>query len=269
MAPGTFEIHTLLLGTIKVPHADGVLEEPIHAWYATDGETRILFDSGMPSVAENKRRLAVESTGGGSEALTAALAACGTAPEQIDLLVLSHLHFDHAWNLELFPEACVIVQRDEMIHAMDPSATQRIYYLREILPALLARKRPARLRLIDGDHDLVPGFRLLKVPGHTPGMQAAIVSTARGKVGLVSDLGDSYRCWYPADPRASDQPMRFMAGSFLPGAIRTESERCYQDSMARVLAEADIIVPAHDPRIPRHMPSDWFELPEPATPAHP
>ena len=49
----------------------------------------------------------------------------------------------------------------------------------------------------------------------------AVVTTARGRVALVSDLGDHYRCWHPADPRASSTPMRFLAGSFLPGAIRS------------------------------------------------
>ena len=55
--------------------------------------------------------------------------------------------------------------------------------------------------------------------------------------------------------------MRFMAGSFLPGSIRSESERTYVDSMARVRALSDIIVPAHDFRIPTRMPQDWFDVP--------
>ena len=133
---------------------------------------------------------------------------------------------------------------------IDPVPTQRIYYHKETLIDLLQRKRPSALRLIEGDLELVDGVRLLKVPGHTPGMQVAVVTTARGRVALVSDLGDHYRCWHPADPRASSTPMRFLAGSFLPGAIRSESERIYVESMARVRAASDIVVPAHDFRIP-------------------
>lgn len=257
-----FEIHTLRLGELMIPQDDGVLRDPIHAWYVTDGTTRILVDVGMPTVEEIRRRLGIAATGGGPESLVRTLAACGTEPGAIDIVIATHLHFDHAWNLDLFPQACVVVQKDEMFHAVDPVPTQRIYYLRETLPALLARKKPTDLRLVDGDIDLMPGVRILKVPGHTPGMQVPIVTTARGKVALVSDLGDHYRCWFPADARATDKPMRFMAGSFLPGLIRSESERTYQDSMARVRAASDIVVPAHDFRIPGHMPAEWFDVPE-------
>lgn len=257
-----FEIHSLFLGELMIPQGGGVLRDPVHAWYVTDGKTRILVDVGMPTVEENRRRLGVQAVGGGPDALVQALAACGTTPDKIDYVIATHLHFDHAWNLDLFPQACVIVQRDEVFHAVDPSPTQRIYYLRETLISLLSRKRPAALRLVEGDFDLLPGIRILKVPGHTPGMQVPVVTTARGKVGLVSDLGDHYRYWFPADPRATDTPMRYLAGSFLPGPIRTESEHTWLDSMARVKAIADIVVPAHDSRIPKHMPAEWFEIPD-------
>ncbi|SEF08023.1 Glyoxylase, beta-lactamase superfamily II [Rhizobiales bacterium GAS191] len=256
-----FEIHTLRLGELLIPQGDSFLRDPIHAWFVTDGNVRILVDSGMPDAADLKLRLRIDGQGGGHASLAQALAAAGTTPEAIDMVIATHLHFDHAWNLDLFPRACVLVQRDEMFHAVDPVATQRIYYFRETLIGLLNRKRPSELRLVDGDETLMEGLSLLKAPGHTPGMQVPVVTTARGKVALVSDLGDHYRYWYPADPRATDKPMRFMAGSFLPGAIRSEGERAYVASMARVKAAADIVVPAHDFRIPRRLPADWFELP--------
>ncbi|MBS7703646.1 MBL fold metallo-hydrolase [Chelatococcus asaccharovorans] len=256
-----FEIHTLRLGELMIPQGESLLRDPIHAWYVTDGTTRILVDVGMPGVEETRRRLGIAATGGGPDSLVRTLGECGTDPGAIDIIIATHLHFDHAWNLDLFPQACVVVQRDEVFHAVDPVATQRIYYLRETLLSLLARKKPSGLRLIDGDVDLMPGVRLMKVPGHTPGMQVPIVSTTKGKVALVSDLGDHYRCWFPADPRATEHPMRFMTGSYLPGAIRSESERVYQDSMARVQAACDIVIPAHDFRIPSHIPAEWFEVP--------
>ncbi|MGE0502032.1 MAG: N-acyl homoserine lactonase family protein [Rhizobiaceae bacterium] len=256
-----FEIHTLRLGELLIPHGGGMLRDPIHAWYVTDGTTRILVDSGMPSAAEVKARLKVDGEGGGHESLRAALAAAGTSPEAIDIVIPTHLHFDHAWNLDLFPKACVVVQRDEVFHAIDPVATQRIYYFKETVIGLLQRKRPSEFRLVDGDVGLMDGITLLKAPGHTPGMQVVVVTTEKGKAALVSDLGDHYRSWHPADPRATHAPMRFMAGGFLPGSIRSESEPTYVGSMAKVKAASDIVVPAHDFRIPKVMPRDWFEGP--------
>ena len=256
-----FEIHTLRLGELMVPHGGGVIRDPIHAWYMTDGTTRILLDSGMPDAADVTKRLKIDAVGGGHESLRSALAGAGTTPEAIDFVVLTHLHFDHAWNLDLFPNACVVVQRDELFSAIDPVATQRIYYFKETLISLLQRKRPSELRIVDGDVDLVDGVRLLKAPGHTPGMQVAIVTTEKGRAALVSDLGDHYRYWHPADPRATATPMRFLAGGFLPGPIRSESERTYVGSMAKVKAASDIVVPAHDFRVPKVMPRDWFDAP--------
>jgi len=258
-----FEIHTLRVGELLLPHNGGILRDPIHAWLVTDGAISILVDSGMPDIAEVRRRLNVDGSGGGHESLREALARIGRRPEDVSIVVLTHLHFDHAWNLDLFPQACAIVQRDEVMHAIDPVPTQRIYYQREAVTGLLARKRPSTFRLVDGDVDLLPGLRLLKTPGHTPGMQVAIVDTARGRVGLVSDLGDHYRYWYPADPSANESPLRFLSGSFMPGPIRSEGELTYTASMQRVKDLADIVVPAHDARIPVQLPRDWFEIPPP------
>jgi N-acyl homoserine lactone hydrolase len=155
-----------------------------------------------------------------------------------------------------------VVPREEMFTAIDPDATQRIFYLKETTIGLLGRKRPAQLRLIDGDQDLMDGIRLLKVPGHTPGMHIPVVTTAKGRAAIVTDLGDHYVNWFPADPRASAKPMRFLAGTFLPPAIRSESERVTVASMRKVMDSSEIIVPAHDFRIPRRMPEEWFRLPE-------
>lgn len=257
-----YEIHSLRLGELYLPHGSGVMRDPVHCWLVTDGETHILVDSGMPDIAEVRRSLKVDGVGGGHEALRSALATHGLAPADIDYVIPTHLHFDHAANLDLFPDSCVILQRDELFHAIDPVATQRIYYRRDTILELINRKRPTRLRLIDGDLRFSAGLLLLKLPAHTPGMHVPIVSTSAGKAALVSDLGDHYRYWFPSDPRATDKPQRFMADSFLPSPIRSEGERAFVAAMQRVLEHADIVVPAHDFRIPKSMPKEWFAIPE-------
>ena len=125
----------------------------------------------------------------------------------------------------------------------------------------MARKRATGLRLVDGDTEFLPGIRLLKVPSHTEGMQVVVVTTEKGRAALVSDLGDHYRYWFPADARATDTPQRSLTGAFLTGNIRSESERTWQAAMQRVLDNSDIVVPAHDFRIPVQMPDQWFAIP--------
>ena len=258
----TYTITTLRIGELMVPQGGAVIRDPIHCWLVRGGGVTILVDSGMIEAAALRARLKVDGIGGGHAPLIEGLARAGLEPKDVDYVILSHLHFDHAQNLDLFPEACVVVQRDELFHAIDPTPTQRIYYFRETVAELLGRKRPAQLRLVDGDVDFLDGITLLKTPGHTPAMQVPIITTTKGKVALVTDLGDHYRHWFPDDPRATDKPMRFMAGALLPSSIRSESERDFTASMRRVLAHADIVVPAHDFRIPQQMPDAWFAIPE-------
>ena len=257
-----FAIHSLRLGELYLPHGGSVMRDPVHCWLVTDGQTHVLVDSGMPAIDEVRRTLKVDGYGGGHEALRSTLAEHSLTPADVQYVISTHLHFDHGANLDLFPNACVVLQREELFHAIDPVPTQRIYYRREMIGELIKRKRPSQLRLIDGDLQFMDGLLLLKLPSHTPGMQVPIVTTEKGKAALVSDLGDHYRYWFPADTRATDKPMRFIADTFLPSPIRSAGEREYLAAMQRVVDHSDIVVPAHDFRIPVHMPQAWFAIPE-------
>ena len=256
-----FEIHSLKMGELLIPEEGALLLDPVHVWLITNGRTRILVDGGMPDIAEVSRRVKVEGFGGGHAGLRKALASVQVAPEQINMVIVTHLHYDHGANLDLFPDACVVIQRDELSHAADPVPTQRLFYFKEALIGLLGRRRPHKLRVIDGDLDLIDGIRILKVPGHTPGLHVPIVDTVRGRAAIVSDLGDHYRNWFPANPRATRHPLNYLSDTFLPSPIRSESERTYLDSMLRTKKASDIIIPAHDTRIPVRVPQEWFELP--------
>lgn len=257
-----WRITSLRLGELYLPHGGGIMRDPVHCWLVQNGETNLLVDSGMAEIGVIRDRLKIDGWGGGHDALRRGLAAEGLTPDDIDYVVLTHMHFDHADNLDLFPKACVVVQRQELFAAIDPVPSQRIFYWKSSIANLQERKRPATLRLIDGDVDLLPGIRLLNLPSHTEGMQIVIVTTEKGRAALVSDLGDHYRYWYPADARATDTPQRSLTGAFLTGTIRSESERTWQAAMHRVLANADIVIPAHDFRIPERVPEQWYAIPD-------
>ena len=257
-----WRITSLRLGELYLPHGGGIMRDPVHCWLVQNGEINLLVDSGMAEIATIRDRLKVDGFGGGHEALRRELGREGLTPDDIDYVVLTHMHFDHADNLDLFPRACVVVQRQELFAAIDPVPSQRIFYWKSSIANLQERKRPAALRLVDGDVDLFPGIRLLSVPSHTEGMQVVVVTTEKGRAAIVSDLGDHYRYWYPADARATDKPQRSLSGAFLTGNIRSESERAWQAAMQRVLDESDIVIPAHDFRIPMRVPEQWFAIPD-------
>jgi glyoxylase-like metal-dependent hydrolase (beta-lactamase superfamily II) len=257
-----FNIFSLKMGELLIPEEGGLLFDPVFVWLITDGKVRVLVDTGMPDITEVNRRLKVDGAGGGHSGLRSALAGVNVAPEQIDYIITTHLHFDHAYNIDLFEKARVFVQRDELAHAADPVPTHRPFYFKQSLIHLMGRRRPAALQVVDGDFELLPGIQVTKTPGHTPGMHIPIVQTEKGKVALVSDLGDHYKNWYPSDSRATNHPLNYLSDTVLPGPLRSESEMTFVKSMLRVKQAADIIVPSHDTRIPLEIPKQWYVLPD-------
>ena len=76
--------------------------------------------------------------------------------------MLTHGHFDHAENLDLFPDACIVIQRDELSHAADPVPSQRIFYWQSTIGNLVSRRRPGQIRTLDGDTELFDGFNCVR-----------------------------------------------------------------------------------------------------------
>lgn len=252
-----FRIHSLHVGTL-------VLQKPtpVFAWYLEGDDCKALVDTGLPEPTLVRDRWRTQATLGGPGALLDALRAAGAGPEDIQFVILTHLHFDHAWNVDLFPRAQLVVQSAELFHAIKPQPPQRGYFNRSLNARIVERQQPRHLLLLEGDHRLAPGLEVLSVPGHTPGTQAALVETERGVVGVPSDVGETYANWHPADSRATETPAASLSDSFDPAHIRSESVAVCLDSMQKIRDRADIILPGHDWRIPRRIPNEWWDIPE-------
>jgi glyoxylase-like metal-dependent hydrolase (beta-lactamase superfamily II) len=205
---------------------------PAPVWLIEGSDRVILVDTGVGDVDEVDRlhsrhgsiRWIVERNEG--QDLVAGLARHGVRPEDVEIVVLSHLHFDHVGNNELFTRARFIVQRDELTLALAPPKFSMFYYpeYRYKMTAILDR-----VEAIDGDVDIAADVRLLRIGGHTPGCQATLVKTTAGVVCLTSDTMYNYR----------NIELDWPVGSYwdLPELVR---------GMARMRHEADILVPQHD-----------------------
>ena len=124
----------------------------------------------------------------GAPNLKDVLADKGIDPSQVKTIIFTHLHQDHCFNLELFPNASMYVQKVELQHAATPTKVEAKSYQKYDRPGLPAWARVfGRLITIEGDRKLMDGIEILFTPGHTPGSQTVVVDTEKGKYLLVGD----------------------------------------------------------------------------------
>jgi len=185
MICGWLEVDTKFIlqdqpGRVKLPIPSFLIEHP---------KGRAIFDSGL----HRELQKGSERLGGLGRAfkvyykagqdLAAQLEARQIAPERIDYLINSHLHFDHVGGNADLPNAKLILQRREWEAAGDPELAKRNGYNRADFDL------GQQLQLIDGEHDLFGDGSVMCIPtyGHTAGHQSLGVRTANGEEVLTAD----------------------------------------------------------------------------------
>jgi len=118
------------------------------------------------------------------------LARMDVRPEDVDQVVISHMHYDHVGNVELFPNATVSMAREEYDFWSGPYGNRelmRILVEQEELGIIQNLAKQERLHLIDGSEELIPGVTATRLGGHTPGQLMVDVTTSSGQIVLASD----------------------------------------------------------------------------------
>ncbi len=126
--------------------------------------------------------------------MVGALAKVGVKPEEIDIVVLTHLHWDHVGEVTKFPNAEFIVLREELRFAMDPPPCLYVAY-----EALRLGIQPLFLKVIERmktiemkEREIVEGVRVIPLPGHTPGSIGVVVDTVDGPYVIAGDSVPHY-----------------------------------------------------------------------------
>ena len=173
------------------------IELACRALLVFDGERKVLLETGIGAFFEPamRARFGVEPE---RHVLLESLEAAGVRHDEIDVVVLSHLHFDHAGGLLskweegreselLFPRARFVVGKTAFERSTHAHDRDRASFIPKLADKLVAS---GRLELVDGEHaECLPRtFRFAYSEGHTPGLTLTTVTTPRGPITFTSDL---------------------------------------------------------------------------------
>lgn len=165
------------------------------------------------------------------------LQAAGVDPDRVKDVVITHMHYDHAGNNELFQNACFHLQDSEMAFAtgrcMCHAHANHPYNVEDVV-GLVRRVYAGSVQFHDKMSQLAPGITLHHVGGHARGLQCVRVMTARGPVLLASDATHHYR--------------HMDEGKVFPTCDSVSDALLGYDTL-RSLAGPGHIIPGHDPKV--------------------
>jgi glyoxylase-like metal-dependent hydrolase (beta-lactamase superfamily II) len=203
------------------------------------GTQTVLVETGMG----NKLSERMVKFYGQPAQLLANLAAGGVSPEEIDVVINTHLHFDHCgWNtvraggkiVPTFPRAKYYAPEGEWEYARRPSDRDAISYIPDNYDPLV---QSGQMTLLKGGEEIVPGISVKTFPGHTAHMQGVIVSSAGQTACYISDL----------IPSTAHIDLTWGMGFDLYPLQTIESKKQYY---AKALAEKWLTVFTHDAKVP-------------------
>jgi glyoxylase-like metal-dependent hydrolase (beta-lactamase superfamily II) len=208
---------------------------PIIAWYLTDGTHKVMVDTAGPPEMEEKMPMSVKP----EQLISNALGRLGVTPGEIEVVITTHLHWDHSYNNDLFPNAKFYVQRKELAYSVTALPIHAETYLH------WERFLKTPYLMLDGDADILDGISVITTPGHTPGSQSVVVDTTAGTFVLISDLVNTNDFW-EAEPK-------------IAGGVHHDLSDCFA-SFDKVSRIADYVLTGHDPKIVTHRsyPNDTF-----------
>lgn len=206
----------------------------MYVWMITGGDRPILVDTGPKSIDEINRGLGdmclEPVTQREGEDIRGILARSHVNPEDVGHVFFTHMHYDHVTNLDLFPNAKIVVDRKGYQEALRRLDEGRCWVPGEIIFPMRDQWQD-RMVFVD-DQEVLPGIRAFHVGGHTPCSMSISVRTLRGKAVITGDVVSLY------ENIERDVPI---------GVYEDRNE--VMAAMARIRHEADIILPSHDPRV--------------------
>jgi glyoxylase-like metal-dependent hydrolase (beta-lactamase superfamily II) len=236
-----YEIYAIRYATMspRTPHMNFLAPDPHEStaqdldyfvWLIRGNAGNILVDTGFN--AEEAKLRARKLTLNPVDALSR----FGVAAEDIRDIVVTHLHYDHAGNLDRFPNARFHLQDREMSYATGRcmcNGMLRFPFSVEHVTLMVRHVYGERVTFHSGDGEVAPGVTLHRVGGHSDGLQVVRVETERGPVVLASDAAHYYANLH----RRSPFPIVYNVGDMATG----------WEIVERLAGHPDRFIPGHDP----------------------
>jgi glyoxylase-like metal-dependent hydrolase (beta-lactamase superfamily II) len=218
---------------------DQKIERNYYIWVVKGKDETLIVDCGMSPA------LAGEAQISGYVNPLEVLARMGIDGSKVKRVVATHVHFDHIGGMELFREATFYIQETEFDFWVKDPLAKKPPFLKLTDPVgnnyLAALEGTERLIIVRGDQEILPGIELLLAPGHTSGLQAVAVNTAKGTAILGSDCGHLFRNY------EEEMPSCFITD--LPAWMRT------YDKLKSKVSSLSLLFPGHDVKMATQFPS--------------
>ncbi len=264
-----WDIKVLYYGEIKILKAmatpnldpDLMINSPYLGFLLQNGKRNILVDTGISdNYIVDGKAFGNFPARGGLKYVEQSLATAGLSPLEIDTILFTHLHNDHAGNTSIFKNARLIFQKDEWANLLDPLPIIKVRKDYDL--ALIDELKSANCVKVHGDFELTEGIKCFRTPGHTPGSMSVAVNTARGIRILVGDLWPLTCLAFSQQTEIMDMegkkhkitPALPEYGHFMPPSSLICDFADYYDSCNKILSmipsySPEYIVAGHEPAL--------------------
>jgi len=237
-----YKIHPIVMGTkvfdksmMTYQFGNGVeYTIPIYCWYIEGGTKKILVDTGEMNPIQSKER--EKAIGGKIYTFEQGLSKWNLKPEDIDVIIHTHLHNDHCENDYKCVNADIYVHEKEIDKIHNPHPLDYRYledYIEDV-------EENGQIKIITKDTEILPGIQCLHTPVHTEGGLTILINTSSGKAAITGFCVINENFNPPIEIKAMEMDV-------IPPGTHVNVYEAY-DIMLKIKEMADILLPLHEPR---------------------
>ena len=236
-----YKIHPIVMGTkifdksmMTYQYGNGEMYTiPIYCWYLEGGDQQILVDTGEMSPIQSDDR--ERSIGGRIYTFEQGLDLWGLKPEDIDVVIHTHLHNDHCENDYKCTNAEIYVHERELRKIHEPHPLDYRYledYIEDV-------EENGQIKTISKDSEILPGISVVHTPAHTEGGLTVVIETNSGKAAITGFCVIKENFYPPIEIRAMEMDV-------IPPGTHVNVYESY-DIMRKIKDTAEILLPLHEP----------------------